>query len=99
LSAIYSLFPYTTLFRSLQMQINDQCAAIMALGAHRAQEKSRIDELNELLALARTEIVARDDTVARLRNSPSWKVTAPLRFMMRKDRKSTRLNSSHQIIS
>jgi len=67
----------------LQLQINDQCAAIMALGAHRAQEKSRIDELNELLALARTEIVARDDTVARLRNSPSWKVTAPLRFMMR----------------
>lgn len=40
-------------------------------------------ELNKLLAQARAEIVARDDRIATLYKSPSMRVTAPLRFLMR----------------
>lgn len=40
-------------------------------------------ELKKLLAYARSEIVSRDDRIATLRNSPSWRFTAPLRFLMR----------------
>lgn len=41
------------------------------------------DELSKLLAQARAEIVARDDRIATLYNSPSMRITAPLRFFMR----------------
>lgn len=41
------------------------------------------DELNKRLAQARAEIVARDDRIATLYKSPSMRVTAPLRFLMR----------------
>jgi homopolymeric O-antigen transport system ATP-binding protein len=47
------------------------------------EKQGRVDELKKLLALAREEIVARDDRIARLHKSPSWKVTAPARFLMR----------------
>jgi lipopolysaccharide transport system ATP-binding protein len=41
------------------------------------------EELSKFLAQARAEIVARDDRLATLYNSPSMRVTAPLRFLMR----------------
>jgi lipopolysaccharide transport system ATP-binding protein len=47
-------------------------------------KQRRIDELNKLLPLARREIVARDDRIATLYNSPSMRVTAPLRYLMRR---------------
>ena len=53
------------------------------LKAECAGKQRRIDELDKLLALASAEIVTRDDRIARLYNSPSWKATAPLRFLMR----------------
>lgn len=43
----------------------------------------RSNELKELLELARSEIVTRDERLATMRNSPSWQFTAPLRFIMR----------------
>lgn len=45
--------------------------------------EARSAELSKLLALARSEIVARDDRIVRLLNSPSWKFTTPFRFVMR----------------
>ncbi len=41
------------------------------------------EELNRLLAAARAEIAARDDRIAALYDSTSWKVTAPLRALAR----------------
>jgi lipopolysaccharide transport system ATP-binding protein len=43
----------------------------------------RIAELSRLLEGAGAEIRARDDRIATLLKSPSWKVTAPARFVMR----------------
>jgi lipopolysaccharide transport system ATP-binding protein len=48
-----------------------------------AEKQEKINTLNKLLELARTEIVSRDDNIAALRKSPSWKATAPARFLMR----------------
>jgi lipopolysaccharide transport system ATP-binding protein len=45
---------------------------------------SRIAELSRLVALARTEIAARDRRIAQLLDSTSWKVTAPWRFVGRR---------------
>lgn len=53
------------------------------LAADGAEKQRRVDELSKLLALARAEIVARDDRITTLYNSPSMRVTAPLRFLMR----------------
>ncbi len=41
------------------------------------------DERGKLLAQARAEIATRDDRIATLQNSPSMRITAPLRFLMR----------------
>jgi hypothetical protein len=38
---------------------------------------------SKLVALARSEVVARDERIAGLLNSPSWRVTKPARFVMR----------------
>lgn len=40
-------------------------------------------EFGRVIALARADIVARNDQIAKLLNSPSWRVTAPARFVMR----------------
>ncbi len=53
-----------------------------ALDAESAEKQKRIDELGKLLALARAEIVARDDRIAALYNSSSMKITAPLRVLL-----------------
>lgn len=67
----------------LRERIKEQAAAIAAVESQNAKERGRIGELSKLLALARAEIVARDDRIARLHNSPSWRVTTPARFVMR----------------
>jgi lipopolysaccharide transport system ATP-binding protein len=67
----------------LRQQINEYTAAIAWLEAQGGEKQGRIAELMKLLELARTEIVLRDDRIASLKNSPSMKVTAPLRFLMR----------------
>jgi lipopolysaccharide transport system ATP-binding protein len=48
-----------------------------------AERQRRIDELSKLLALARVEIAGRDERIARLYDSPSWRVTEPARYLMR----------------
>jgi hypothetical protein len=53
------------------------------LEAECVTKQRRIDELSKLLALARAEIVARDNRIATLYDSPSMRVTASLRFLMR----------------
>src|SRR5258708_11456465 len=76
-----TLFPYTTLFRSL---------------AERDARITQLERANQLL-LARIALV--EANAQRLSIDPAelWKpVTPPPRLV---DRKSTRLNSSHQIIS
>jgi homopolymeric O-antigen transport system ATP-binding protein len=47
------------------------------------EKQRRIDELSKLLTEARVEIVARDDRITALYDSPSWRVTATPRFLMR----------------
>lgn len=53
-----------------------------AVDAEGAEKQKRIDELGKLLALARAEIVARDDRIAAIYNSSSMKITAPLRVLL-----------------
>jgi lipopolysaccharide transport system ATP-binding protein len=67
----------------LQRQIDSLAVAIAEVRDRCSDKQRRIDELNRLLALARLEIVARDDRIAALQHSPSWRVTAPLRHLMR----------------
>jgi lipopolysaccharide transport system ATP-binding protein len=48
-----------------------------------AELESRNATLGKLLGLSRAGIAARDDRIANLLKSPSWKVTTPFRFVMR----------------
>jgi hypothetical protein len=67
-------------------------AAVEALekaGAEKERIKERMEEQSRLLALARAQIAARDQRVAALGNSNSWKLTAPLRFFGRRLRSTT----------
>jgi lipopolysaccharide transport system ATP-binding protein len=60
----------------LRERVKKQSAAI-------AELESRTATLSKLLGLSRAEIIARDDRIANLLGSPSWKVTTPFRFVMR----------------
>src|SRR5256885_12007545 len=71
-----TLFPYTTLFRSAQVLIVDQCQAILV-------------ELRTQLAPARLLIAG----------EPRGRFGNPRELLGGRDRKSTRLNSSHLVIS
>ncbi len=64
-------------------QIDEHAAAINALESQNTKEQGRSGELRKLVDLARSEIVARDDRITRLLDSPSWKFTIPFRFVMR----------------
>lgn len=66
-----------------EMQRSIDEAGIRAAESEAAQAQHRVDELNKLIELARAEIVRRDQSIAALRQSPSWTLTAPLRLMMR----------------
>src|SRR2546430_10513013 len=83
-----TLFPYTTLFRSRRLDLHDQID-----GAHVDPELERARR-NEGTQRPRLQIVldpqtllARDRAVVRVRE------------LLARDRKSTRLNSSHSQIS
>src|SRR5258708_18132844 len=74
-----TLFPYTTLFRSLGEQTEDQ-------SSHGAHDEGKEDGLGDLLDA--------DMEVRRNRLEADGEEEK-----IERDRKSTRLNSSHQIIS
>jgi len=67
----------------LESAKNRYDAAVTESEAQRLKQQNRIGELIKLLAMARAEIVARDDRIEKLLNSPSWKFTIPARFVMR----------------
>jgi lipopolysaccharide transport system ATP-binding protein len=48
------------------------------------EKRGRSDEVYLRLARSRAEVTARDDRIAALYNSTSWKVTGPLRLLMHK---------------
>src|SRR5258708_23217415 len=76
-----TLFPYTTLFRSIPPHLASEVSIHSANSLHRLR--------NELRNIEATE-----------RLSPRYRSTYLLACLARHlDRKSTRLNSSHQIIS
>lgn len=67
----------------LQRQISAQAAALDESKAQLTEQRERLDELRKLLALARAEIVAREERLAALLKSFSWRATAPLRLLGR----------------
>src|SRR5258708_11703043 len=78
-----TLFPYTTLFRSLQLPANARA---------KEEPEARADEMRRELPAG----------VHEVRNGFRWQDRATLhedQVEPDTDRKSTRLNSSHQIIS
>src|SRR3712207_9153429 len=91
-----TLFPYTTLFRSLFFEPGDACARVLETRVGRIGVQVCYDlyfpEVARGLALAGAEIVALPT------NSPLLTLPPPGERRM-EDRKSTRLNSSHANIS
>src|SRR5207244_12135331 len=83
-----TLFPYTTLFRSVEVAAEDshprmgECGDCIAVARRCPGGQCR-----QMLRIHQIVVVEEDDEVGRCRTSS------------RVDRKSTRLNSSHQIIS
>jgi lipopolysaccharide transport system ATP-binding protein len=48
------------------------------------EQRKQIDELKRSLARTAAELASRDKRIAAIYGSPSWRITAPLRFLMRK---------------
>src|SRR5690606_41955450 len=88
----HSLFPYTTLFRSLQ-------APFRAPGLDLAPERARMVGVDQVAELVHQHVLervrARDHQREVQRHGAAGRQRSPLR----RDRKSTRLNSSHVKIS
>src|SRR5256885_9076438 len=83
-----TLFPYTTLFRSLDDKLADQYMANFSL-FQSAPDHWAIQQLFPIVPLHRhTEQPTRDSTIVDITCDSDGK-----------DRKSTRLNSSHLVIS
>lgn len=59
-------------------------AEVEELERELSTQRARGAELLRLLSLARAEIVRRDDSIAALLDSTSWRVTAPFRFVGRR---------------
>src|SRR2546426_8339751 len=78
-----TLFPYTTLFRSLRIQAGDVNQTVNAVGEHQRQRDAPHDEAE---AEPSREAARQPRRVQRHHDE-------------REDRKSTRLNSSHLVIS
>src|SRR5207244_12643071 len=85
------LFPYTTLFRSKELRRLGEAAAL--LGVRHAQSRGA------QLARARAHGEIRFPTRAHGVEQPKHHVALARHGGAVEDRKSTRLNSSHQIIS
>src|SRR5256885_7250048 len=77
-----TLFPYTTLFRSGQLQVYEEIPAELRERVEDVLLNRRPDATDRLVEFAKSMSVSRDP-----------KGSAPA------DRKSTRLNSSHLVIS
>src|SRR5207244_12518618 len=93
-----TLFPYTTLFRSARLLLSETLftflflAAVVALVTHaRRGGRAPLIAAGAALGLA---ILTRGIALGFLAAMPLW-----LALVHGADRKSTRLNSSHQIIS
>src|SRR5207244_12873583 len=86
-----TLFPYTTLFRSLRRPIRGEHDLLVPL----EQRVERVEELflRHFLAFEEMHVVHQEEVHVVAVPAPE------LRHRARVDRKSTRLNSSHQIIS
>lgn len=63
--------------------------ATEALKKDLADQWERIEELGRLMSLARTQIAVRDQRMAAIHSSNSWKLTSPLRFFGRRLRGTT----------
>src|SRR5699024_11642467 len=87
------LFPYTTLFRS-EVGALTQTPTIVAVLTHRLG----LDQLAGLL-IAATQILGSDEPKLSRINNPGVRVHTTRQIRCRRDRKSTRLNSSHVSIS
>src|SRR3712207_9286319 len=91
-----TLFPYTTLFRSLELALQEQEAEHRRERAHAAAREQRtergrpVDEFGDVVALVPLAV-----------DMPVALVVVPVRrdLPALADRKSTRLNSSHANIS
>src|SRR5438552_10409846 len=86
--SLSTLFPYTTLFRSLSLWCAD------GMRSFRLSELQRVRFLNPAL-----ESEVRKALEVLATGHDSQKKSVSLSFSGTGDRKSTRLNSSHQIIS
>src|SRR5256885_10544989 len=85
-----TLFPYTTLFRSGQFEIDEKTGELRKDGTKvRLQEQPL--QILQILLEHPGELVARDELRKRV-----WPTDTFVDF---EDRKSTRLNSSHLVIS
>src|SRR5256885_8136017 len=83
-----TLFPYTTLFRST---LSGGCPLMKAALGHAYAKANRKDEA--------TKILEELKKLSRHRYVSSYEVAAIYVALSQKDRKSTRLNSSHLVIS
>src|SRR5256885_10756347 len=80
-----TLFPYTTLFRSVVEAIEQQHVA--ALAAQDEQQEASHEPRSQRLGQDASRQITR-----KSKQSSTWSMTS-------RDRKSTRLNSSHLVIS
>src|SRR5256885_9211646 len=84
-----TLFPYTTLFRSAEVRLHELQPPAQRVHRAAAARRAVDDPLGEVHDDARREPAYLGDRF----------VAAPARRLARQDRKSTRLNSSHLVIS
>src|SRR5207244_10987640 len=92
LPSISSLFPYTTLFRSSVLT-----ASIRVDARFEADIRAVVEGDQGPRCIL--QVLSLDGAVFIVRRLENWKIREPLEPVGRIDRKSTRLNSSHQISS
>src|SRR5258708_9276633 len=84
-----TLFPYTTLFRSERYETVRRAGIRDTLPNIRCEEAKEVESIRETASAAKLGNSVHEDEVPHRNELPPREV----------DRKSTRLNSSHQIIS
>src|SRR5207244_6529209 len=87
-----TLFPYTTLFRSVETVV------ALSLGTKYLLDPAALARIRDILG-AGGLVVHPTDTVYGLAADPFQAGAVDKLYAAKSDRKSTRLNSSHQIIS
>lgn len=68
---------------ALQQRLADQCAAADRLQARLSEQDTRIAQLQQLNNDVRNRVAARDEELAGMRKSVSWRLTRPLRWIRR----------------